>query len=531
MAENTFTIRGASIIDGSEKAAEKKDLLIVEGKFAKIGSILKGEEQGKIFDGSDLTVTPGFIDMHAHSDLAVISDPQHLAKVTQGVTTEVLGQDGLSYVPSNPETLQQLRGQLFGWNGDPEGFKWNFNTVGQYLARVDEGAAVNVAYLIPHGTVRMVVRGNEEGVANDDELKQMSHLVESGMKEGAFGLSAGLTYVPAIYADDREIIELCKIVAKYGGYYAPHHRNYGAKFLDAVAECLDIAEQSKSPLHLTHCHMSHPNFHDKTHLLFEMMDKAEAKGVDVTLDTYPYLAGSTYLHALLPSWIQAGGGSETMKRLQSKEHRARVTNDLNVTGSDGNQGGVVNWPAITVAGINKDHNLKFVGKSMIECAAMVNKDVTEFYLDFIADEELKASCIIFSGHEGNVRSIMKDRRHMIGSDGILTGNRPHPRSYGTFARYLGVYAREEKVLTFEGAVARMTGRSAKRLGLKDRGLIKEGYKADLVLLDANTVLDRSTYESPRIPATGIEMVWIDGIATLKDGKRTEALPGKAIRSR
>jgi N-acyl-D-amino-acid deacylase len=277
--------------------------------------------------------------------------------------------------------------------------------------------------------------------------------------------------------------------------------------------------------------MSHPNFHDKTDLLFEMLDKAESKGVDVTLDTYPYLAGSTYLHALLPSWIQAGGNSETMKRLKIKEHRDRVTNDLNVTGSDGNQGGVVNWPVITVAGINKDHNLKFVGKSMIECAAMMNKDVTEFYLDFIADEELKASCIIFSGHEGNVRAIMQDRRHMIGSDGILTGNRPHPRSYGTFARYLGVYARAEKVLTFEGAVARMTGRSAKRLGLKDRGLVKVGLKADLVLLDASTVVDRSTYESPRLAAAGFENVWIGGIATLAGGKRTEALPGRAIRSR
>ena len=230
MAENTFTIRGAEIIDGADTPAARNDLLIVDGNIAKVGSLIKGEEQGKIIDGSGLTVTPGFIDMHAHSDLAVISDPQHLAKVTQGVTTEVLGQDGLSYVPSNPETLQQLRGQLFGWNGDPDGFKWDFHSVAQYLARVDAGAAVNVAYLIPHGTLRMMVRGNEEGTANSDELKQMCYLVESGMKEGAFGLSAGLTYVPAIYADDHEIIELCKVVAKYGGYYAPHHRNYGAKF-------------------------------------------------------------------------------------------------------------------------------------------------------------------------------------------------------------------------------------------------------------------------------------------------------------
>jgi N-acyl-D-amino-acid deacylase len=531
MAENTFTIRGAEVIDGNDKPAKRQDLLVTNGVISQLGDILKGGEEGKIIDGSGLTLAPGFIDMHAHSDLAVLTDKQHLAKVTQGVTTEVVGQDGLSYVPSNPETLLLLREQLFGWNADPAGLKWDFHSVSDYLTEVDKGSAVNIAYLIPHGSVRMLVRGNEPGIANADELKQMINLTETGMKEGAFGLSAGLTYTPAMYANDQEIIELCKVVAKYNGFYAPHHRNYGAKFLDAVSDCIEIARQSNSSLHLTHCHMSHPNYHGKTDLLFDQLNRAEKDGIDVTLDTYPYLAGSTYLHALLPSWVQAGGKSETIKRLSTIDSRNKVIHELTVTGSDGNHGGVINWPAITIAGVEKLHNHKFIGVDLVSAANSVSKKVEDFYLDFIIDEELKASCVIFAGHEPNVRAIMKDHRHMIGSDGILTGNRPHPRGYGTFARYLGVYARGEKVLTMQGAIARMTGRPAKRLGLTDRGFISKGMKADMVLFDSQTVIDSSTYESPRVAAKGFEMVWISGIATLKAATRTQALPGVGLRAR
>jgi N-acyl-D-amino-acid deacylase len=277
--------------------------------------------------------------------------------------------------------------------------------------------------------------------------------------------------------------------------------------------------------------MSHVNYHGKTDLLFEQLDEAEKEGINVTLDTYPYLAGSTYLHALLPSWVQAGGKAETIKRLRTKNLRDRVIHELTVTGSDGNQGGTVNWPAINIAGVEKLHNQKFIGMDLVSAAKIENKNVEDFYIDFIIDEELKASCIIFVGHEPNVRAIMKDKRHMVGSDGILTGNRPHPRGYGTFARYLGVYARQEKVLSMESAIARMTGRSARRLGLKDRGFIQAGMKADIVLFDSNTVIDSATYENPRVAAKGFEMVWISGIATLKEGKRTEATPGRGLRAR
>ena len=216
------------------------------------------------------------------------------------------------------------------------------------------------------------------------------------------------------------------------------------------------------------------------------------------------------------------------ERLQSKEVRARVSNALNVTGSDGNQGGTVDWQAVVVAGVEK--SLDLVGLSIDAAAKAAGREPSEFYLDLIAKEDYHASCIIFKGHEGNTRAIMQHPKHMVGSDGILTGNRPHPRSYGTFARYLGHYAREEKVLTFEGAVNRMTGRPAGRLGLTDRGIIKEGMHADLVMLDAASVIDRSTYENPRLPAAGFEYVWIGGVATLAQGARTSNLPGRAVRS-
>ena len=531
MNDNIFTIRGAHAIDGTGAAAIRADVIVKDGVIAKYGSVLKGEEEGKVIDGAGLSLSPGFIDMHSHSDLAVLSDKEHLSKVTQGVTLEVVGQDGLSYVPSDENTLGVLREQLYGWNGEPQGVNWNFHSVSDYLELVDQGAAVNVAYLVPHGSVRMLARGNVAGLANPSELAEMSRLVEVGMQEGAVGLSAGLTYTPAMYADDAELIELSRVVAKYSGYYAPHHRNYGARFLDAVDECIEIARASAVALHLTHCHMSSEANHGRTDLLFDRLSKAESQGIDVTLDSYPYLAGSTYLHAMLPSWIQDGGKEAMRTRLTQPDKRAKAVHELTVSGSDGNHGGTMNWEIVKIAGVERPEHLQLVGLSLLEASRIFAQEPIEFYLDFIAAEDFKASCVIFSGHEGNLRSIMAHPRHMAGSDGILMGNRPHPRAYGTFARYLGHYARQEKVFSMEEAVSHMTGRSAARLSLKDRGLLREGFKADLVLFDANTVLDQSTYENPRLPARGFENVWVNGVETLKNGQRTSRLPGKAVRSR
>lgn len=523
---SSFVIRGAEVIDGSERKAFKADVQVIDGIIATVGDVLRGDERGKVIDGSSLTITPGFIDMHAHSDLAVLADHAHLAKVTQGVTLEVVGQDGLSYAPTNEATQQEIREQLFGWNGNPT-LEWDFKSIAEYLSKVDNGAAVNVAFLIPHGNVRMLVRGSEPGIATDAELTAMQAIVDQGMKEGAVGLSAGLTYTPAMYADDRELTALCSVISRYGGYYAPHHRNYGRDFLTAVTDCIEISRGSKAALHLTHCHMSSPQYHGKTELLFDLIAQGEHDGIDITLDTYPYLAGMTYLHALLPSWVQAGGIETMRKRLREPEVRKRVIHELMVTGSDGAHGNTLNFETIVIAGV--DTALEFVGMRFDEAAKRAGKDPVEFYLDFLDAENYKVSAVLHGGHEPNVRAIMQHPKHMVGSDGILVGNRPHPRGYGTFARYLGVYGRDDHVLSFEGAVARMTGRPAARLKLVDRGLVKKGYRADLVLLDRNSVLDQSTYENPRVPASGFVNVWIDGTATLWEAGRTDNLPGRAVR--
>jgi N-acyl-D-amino-acid deacylase len=468
--------------------------------------------------------------MHSHSDLAVLQDKEHLAKTTQGVTLEVVGQDGLSYAPVNPQTKAELAQQLAGWNGKPEISKLDFSSIGEYLDKIDQGSALNVAMLIPHGTLRMLVMGGAARYANENELNEMKTITEISMKEGAVGISAGLTYTPAIYAHDDELVELCKTVANHGGYYAPHHRNYGLGFLEAVDECLDISKKSNCALHLTHCHMSAPKYWGKAQLLIDKLSQAKINGVDVSLDSYPYLAGMTYLHAFLPSWISEGGLKKAKERIENSDARAKLIHELKITGTDGNQGSPVNWTAVIIAHVNRPDNNVAIGMNLQQYADSVKKDVAEAYLDLIIDEDFESSCVIFAGNEENVRTIMQHDNHMIGSDGILFGKRPHPRAWGTFARILGVYGRDEKVLTLEGAVARMTGRPAKRIGLTDRGFVKPNYLADLVVFDPKTVIDKSTYENPREPAAGIIHVFIDGQYVIKNSKRTDLVVGKSVRN-
>lgn len=468
--------------------------------------------------------------MHSHSDLAVLQDKEHLAKTTQGVTLEVVGQDGLSYAPVNPQTKAELAQQLAGWNGKPEISKLDFSSIGEYLDKIDQGSALNVAMLIPHGTLRMLVMGGAARYANENELNEMKTITEISMKEGAVGISAGLTYTPAIYAHDDELVELCKTVANHGGYYAPHHRNYGLGFLEAVDECLDISKKSNCALHLTHCHMSAPKYWGKAQLLIDKLSQAKINGVDVSLDSYPYLAGMTYLHAFLPSWISEGGLKKAKERIENSDARVKLIHELKVTGTDGNQGSPVNWAAVIIAHVNRPDNNVAIGMNLQQYADSVKKDVAEAYLDLIIDEDFESSCVIFAGNEENVRTIMQHENHMIGSDGILFGKRPHPRAWGTFARILGVYGRDEKVLTLEGAVARMTGRPAKRIGLTDRGFVKPNYLADLVIFDPKTVIDKSTYENPREPAAGIIHVFIDGQYVIKNSKRTDLVVGKSVRN-
>ncbi|WP_435155513.1 N-acyl-D-amino-acid deacylase family protein [Amycolatopsis sacchari] len=521
-------IRGARIADGTGAPLVRADVGISEGRIAAIGDSLAGR---RVIDADGLVLAPGFIDMHSHSDLQILAQPDHLAKVSQGVTTEVLGQDGLSYAPVDDETLAALRQQLAGWNDDPAGFAWSWRSVGEYLDRLDEGIAVNAAYLVPQGTVRMLVVGHDDRPATESEMDRMRELVATGLREGAAGLSSGLTYTPGMYASTDELVALCEVVGELGGYYSPHHRSYGAGALEAFAEMVDVSRRARCPLHLAHATMNFSVNKGKAPDLLRLLDEALDHGVDITLDTYPYLPGATYLSALLPSWAAEGGLDATLARLSDPDTRERIRVDIEETGSDGAHGVPMDWSTIEINGVRKAENAHLVGLTVAEAARRQGVPPARLYFDVLAAERLGTSCLMHVGHEENVRTIMKHRTHTGGSDGLLVGDRPHPRAWGTFPRYLARYVRELGVLSLPECVAHLTGRAARRLRLTDRGLVREGYAADLVLFDPDTVRDTATFDDPRQPAEGISHVFVNGVAALDDGSPTGALAGHSLRRR
>ena len=339
-------IRGGRVIDGAGNPWYRADVGIAGDRIAAVGR-LDDEPAERVIDADGLFVCPGFVDMHTHSDLQLLANPPHEAKVCQGVTLDVLGQDGLSYAPVTDDVLEQLRGQLAGWNDDPPGFDWSWRTVGEYLDRLDaDGIAINAAYLAPHGTIRMCAMGYDDRPPTADELAHMKRLLAEALEQGAVGLSTGLTYTPGMYADDDELVALLEVVREYGGYYTPHHRNYGRRALEAYADCIEIARRSGVPLHLAHAHLGYPINKGRAPELLALIDQARDDGIEVTLDTYPYLAGNTYLHAFLPSWMHVGGSAATIERLRDPALRERLRAELEDEGSDGFHEIPIDWSVI-----------------------------------------------------------------------------------------------------------------------------------------------------------------------------------------
>jgi N-acyl-D-amino-acid deacylase len=522
----SFLIRGATLIDGTGAPSRPGDALIADGRIVELGEV--SDRPARVLDADGLALAPGFIDMHSHSDLAVLTDPEHLAKTTQGVTTEVVGQDGLSYAPIDERTLPILLDQLAGWNG--AGFEPDWRTVGEYLDRIDAaGTAVNVCYLVPQGSVRMLVVGTEDRPATPDELRQMAELVADGLAEGAVGMSSGLSYVPGMFASTDELVALCRVVAAQNGFYAPHQRSYGKGALEGYAEMIEIGRRSGVPVHLTHATMNFAVNQGRADELLALIDAALAEGLDVSLDTYPYLPGSTTLAALLPSWAATGGPDATLARLADPGALARIREHLEVTGSDGCHGVVAEWETLQLSGVRSPELSGLVGATIASLAARSGQEPFQVFVDILRKDRLGTTILQHVGHEANVREIMRHPRHTVGSDGLLVGDRPHPRAWGTFPRYLGHYARDEQVLGLEECVARMTSRPAARLGLADRGVLRPGAVADLVLFDPATVAAGATFDDPRRPAIGIPHVWLGGVPVIADGARTDALPGRSLR--
>jgi N-acyl-D-amino-acid deacylase len=529
-----LVIRDADVVDGTGAPSYRADVVVDDGRIVSI--VQEAAAAGcqrplamRELDAEGLVLAPGFIDMHAHSDLALLSDPDHSAKAAQGVTLEVIGQDGLSYAPVDDRTLAEVRRAITGWNGPGDDIDFTWRSVGEYLDRLDQGIAVNAAYLIPQGTVRALVVGWEDREATPQELDRMRQLVADGMREGAVGMSSGLTYTPGMYAQDAELTELCRVVAAHGGYYCPHHRSYGAGALEAYEEMVALTREAGCPLHLAHATMNFGVNKGRAPDLLALLDKALAQGADISLDTYPYTPGCTTLVAMLPSWASEGGPEVILARLRDDATAERIRHHLEVVGSDGCHGVPIEWETIEISGVSDPALASCVGKTLRGCADERGETPWRTARRLLIEDRLGSTILQHVGHEENVRAIMRHPVHTGGSDGILRGDKPHPRAYGTFPHYLGHYVRELGVLSLEECVAHLTGRPAARLRLPDRGTVREGHRADLVLFDPATVAAGSTFEAPRTPPTGIPYVLVDGRFVIDDGRRTDVLAGRAVR--
>jgi N-acyl-D-amino-acid deacylase len=525
-------ISRATVVDGTGAPGRDADVVLEAGRIraiARPGS-LDPSEHLEHFEAAGLVLTPGFIDMHAHSDLQVLLTPEHTAKLSQGVTTEVLGQDGLSYAPITPEVLAVVRQKIAGWNDDPRDREIGWPTVRAYLDELDTaGIAANVAYLVPHGVVRAQVMGFDEGAADAEQIGRMCAILEQGLLDGAAGMSTGLTYTPGMYADRAELAALCGVLARHDGYLSPHTRSYGHGALEAYAEMIDLAEVSGCALHLTHATMNFGENEGRGGELLELVDAALARGVDITLDTYPYLPGATMLSAVLPSWAAAGDTEAILARFQDPADRARIREDMEINGSDGCHGVTVEYETLEISGVRNPELAGLVGRTVQEIAEETGEEPFDTALRIMAADRLGTGILQHVGHEENVRTIMAHPAHTGGSDGILIGAKPHPRAWGTFPRFLGHYVRDEKLMSLEEMVHHLSGRPAQRLRLRERGEIREGWAADLVLLDPSTVDAASTFAEPRQPARGIRAVWVNGALAYGEDGATGRRAGRALR--
>jgi N-acyl-D-amino-acid deacylase len=569
--EDDILFKATSVVDGTEHTpAYKADVLVRDGRIHSIrpygddsSDAITTLETTRVIDCEDCkwTLSPGFIDMHAHSDLSLLHTPEHLAKITQGVTTEVIGQDGISYSPVTDSSMVRIRKQIAGWNGNPthpSDFFDRWRSVKEYLDVLDKSKiATNAAYLVPQGNLRILVKGWNSAACSQAEIDSMIEHLHTAFKDGAVGMSSGLTYVPGMFADNAELTQLCRVVKQYGGYFCPHHRSYGKGAIQAYAEMLDLARKTGVRLHFTHATLNFPENAGRADELIAMIDEALDEGLDITLDTYPYLPGSTTLSALLPSWVSSADNK--LDILGDPEQLAKIRHQALVEGTDGCYGCTLNWDIIEIGGV-QDPSLadKFVGKTLGAIAREQNQDPFDTWIELLKADDFGTTIMQHAGHEDNVRKIMRHRVHTAGSDGILTSTKPHPRGWGTFPRYVGHYHRDlsqgkshnilgpkdttaedyeavEPETIFDGGleevVAHLTGRPAAILRLRDRGLIREGYRADLVLFDANTILDVATFAVPERPAAGIRMVLVNGRIAVDEGKALGTRAGRTIRLR
>ncbi len=521
-------IQDSSIVDGTGKAAFKADVGITRGRITILTDGVERQAR-RIIRAAHLYLAPGFIDPHTHSDMSIPANPRAESKIHQGVTTEVTGNCGISLAPLAGAAIEEAQAQVKNFGVD---ITWR--SMAEYLNHLRNlGAAVNVVPLVGHNTVRGSILGFDDVQPTPEQQTEMERVVAEAMEQGARGLSTGLFYPPGFYTRTAEVIELARTAARYGGIYASHIRNESNHLLESVAEAIEIGEQAGIAVEIAHLKLhGHRNWEGADRLL-ALIDDAHSRGVRIGCDQYPYAASATWLGAVLPYWAQAGGAKTVAERLTDPATRARIRQEREKDRvAWDNRCGPPTWDGILVTDCSARPDV--LGKNIAEIAEMDAKHPLEVIFDLIVVSKSQVGCVFFDQLEDNVRTLMRHPLVVVGSDGlalsphgVLGQGNPHPRSYGTFPRVLGHYVRE-KVLTLEEAVKKMTSITAARFGLTDRGVIREGAWADLVLFDPQTIADKATFGDPHQYPDGIPYVIVNGVVVIDQHQHTGALPGKVL---
>jgi len=525
-------VKNARIIDGTGAPWFRGDVSVDSGDIEDIHREQSpGTDAATIIDAEGKVVCPGFIDTHSHSDLELFEDATLAPKVRQGVTTEVLGQDGFSMAPMYREGgAEEWAKQLSALAGRADA-DWTWGSVSDYLDAVESnGIAPNVALLVGHGTVRFNVLGMADRAPTNDELDEMADLVTEALEDGAVGFSTGLIYTPCTYADTHEVRELAARLAPYGRPFVAHVRSEGRWIWEALEEFVGIGATETVPLHLSHFKVAGAVQHGKADRAIALLETARERGIDVTAEQYPYTAGSTMLSAVLPPWVHTEGPEGTLEYLNDKSARERIRRDIEEWRIDGweNIGALAGWENINIANVETDANKYLEGMSVATIAADRDENPVFTVCNLLIEEGLGVSMTIHLLEESDVRDILSFEGVCVGSDGLF-GGKPHPRVYGTYPRILGHYVREQGVLSLEEAVRKMTSLPARAMGLDQKGVLRPGMDADLVIFDPRTVESPATFDNPRQYPKGIDHVLVNGEFAVRNAQMTGGFPGRTVR--
>lgn len=525
-------VENARIVDGTGAPWFNGSLGITNGQIERI---FRGDSDGDAAESHDIggaIIAPGFIDTHTHSDLQLFDDPMLKPKIRQGITTEILGQDGFSVAPFVKESgLVDWQRHLSGLAGRVDDV-WEWGSTGEYLDAIeDNGVAPNVATFVGHGTVRYNVMGMDDRAPTDDELTEMQQLVTNALEEGAIGFSTGLIYQPQSYSDTSEVSAMASQLVPYKRPFVAHIRSEGRWIWDALDEFVDIGDEQGIPLHLSHFKVAGPEQHGKAERAISLIESTRERGVDFTVEQYPYTHASTLLSALLPPWVHAGGPEHTLEYLRDEESRDRIKKDIREWRIDGweNDGALVGWENISISNVDSDENKSLEGTTIAEIADQRDANPIDTICDLLIEEDLQVSMVFELMAEDDVREILSYERVNVASDGLF-GGKPHPRVFGTFPRVLGHYSRDENLITLEESIRKMSSLPARAMGLDNKGLIRPGMDADLVILEPHLVESRATYENPNQYPKGILYVLVNGEYVVRDGASTGNTPGDALRA-